>query len=303
MAIEKFFIKEGIREAEIEEYLAKKFERADYSRAEIQRTPLGTRIVVYVNKPGLVIGKSGRIIKDLTEDIKTRFQLENPMLDVKEIDSPYLDAQVVATRIAKSIERGSFYKKTVNFYLQEIMRAGAIGVEIKVGGKLGGERGRFQKFREGYIKHSGYYADNLLQRGMATAKVKLGIIGVQVRILTQYPDDLSIKRSVMELTAPKEVEPTVKVEAQPEAEKPKKEEKAEKAPKEVEKVKKTVKKAKKVVKDVEKPEKKAKAEKVKAEKKETKPKKAKKAVKAGKKAVKPKKSGKVENKRDKEAKA
>jgi small subunit ribosomal protein S3 len=193
MAVEKHFIEEGIKEAQIEEFLREKFKRAGYSHIEMQRTPLGTRIIVYANRPGLVIGKSGSRIKEITEEVQKKFKLENPMLDVREIENPFLDAQVVAGRIAKSLERGAFYKKVANYYLDEIMAAGAIGVEIKISGKLGGERGRFQKFKQGYIKHAGYYADNLLDKGHAVANLKPGIVGVQVKILKHVPEDLSAK--------------------------------------------------------------------------------------------------------------
>lgn len=193
MAVEKHFIKEGIRESQVEEFLREKFDRAGYSHIEIQRTPLGTRIIVYANRPGLVIGKSGARIKEITEEVQEKFKLENPMLDVKEIENPFLDAQVVASRIAKSLERGRFYKKVAHFYLEEIIKAGAIGAEIRIGGKLGGERGRFQKFKEGYIKHSGYYADNLMDKGQSVAVLKPGIVGVQVKILKTVPEDVSKK--------------------------------------------------------------------------------------------------------------
>jgi len=195
MAIESYFIKEGLKEVQIEDFLSKRFEKAGYSHIGIQRTPLGTRIIIHVNRPGLVIGRSGRIIKEITEEIKEKFKLENPMLDVKEVTNPFLNAQIVASRIAKSVERGSFYKKVVHFYLNEIMKSGAVGVQIKVGGKVGGERGRFQKFKKGYIKHAGYYADNILDKGLAKAVVKLGVIGVQVKIMKDMPEDLSMKIS------------------------------------------------------------------------------------------------------------
>jgi len=191
MAVEKYFINEGIKEAEIEEFLREKFDRAGYSHIEIQRTPLGTRIIVYANRPGLVIGKSGSRIKEITEEVQEKFKLENPMLDVREIENPFLDSQVVAGRIAKSLERGAFYKKIANVYIDEIMKAGAIGVEIRIGGKMGGERGRFQKFREGYIKHSGYYADSLVDKGRATAVLKLGVVGIQVKILKTPVGDIT----------------------------------------------------------------------------------------------------------------
>ncbi len=193
MAVIKHFVKEGIKEAQIEEFLRKRFDRAGYSHIEIQRTPLGTRIIVHANRPGLVIGKSGSRIKEITEEVQRKFKLENPMVDVKEIENPFLDAQVVANRIVKSLERGGFYKKIANYYLDEIMKAGAVGVQIRVGGKLGGERGRFQKFKKGYIKHSGYYGDEIVDKGAATATVKLGIVGVQVKILKETTEDMMVK--------------------------------------------------------------------------------------------------------------
>jgi len=195
MTIESYFIKEGMKQVQIEDYLGKKFDKAGYSHIEIQRTPLGTRIIVFASRPGLVIGRSGRIIKEITEDIKEKFGIENPMLDVKEIENQFLDAQVVASRIAKSVERGSFYKKVINFYLNEIMKNGAVGVQIEIGGKVGGERGRSQKFKLGYIKHAGYYADNILDKGFDKAVVKLGVIGVKVEIMKDMPEDLSGKIS------------------------------------------------------------------------------------------------------------
>ena len=152
MVIERTFIKEGIKELKMQEFLAKKFERAGYSHAKIQRTPLGTRIVIYAHKPGLVIGRSGRRIKELTEEIKEKFGFENPMIDVKEVEQPFLDANIVAKRIANVLERGVNYKKVAHFYLGNVMNAGAIGVKIRIGGKLGGQKARSQKFKEGYIQ-------------------------------------------------------------------------------------------------------------------------------------------------------
>ncbi len=229
MAIESFFIKEGMKETQIEDFLKKRFEKAEYSHIRIERTPLGTRIIVFANKPGLVIGRSGTLIREITDEIRDKFGIENPMLDAKEIENPFLDAQVVATRIAKSIERGSFYKKVVKFYLTEIMKAGAIGVLIKIGGKLGGERGRVQKFKEGYVKYAGYYADNILDKGFAEAIVKLGKIGVNVSIMKDMPEDLSEKISELNEKIKE------KVEVKPEkVEEPKEEKKPEEKPEKVE---------------------------------------------------------------------
>ncbi len=194
MAIEKVFVKEGVRESQLEEYLREMFDRAGYSHTETQRTPLGTRIIVYAHRPGLIIGKSGRRIAELTEDIKRKFGLENPLVDVKEVENPLLDSNIVARRIAKALEKGINFKKVCNFYLEEVTNAGAVGVSIRVAGKLAGsERSRFQKFRRGFVAYSGEYAEKFVQRGFAKAMLKPGMVGIQVRIMAELPSEVKIR--------------------------------------------------------------------------------------------------------------
>lgn len=194
MAVERLFVKEGIKEAEVEEFLAKKFEKAGYSHTEIQRTPLGTRIVVYAHKPGLVIGRSGKRIYEITDEIKAKFHFENPLVDVKEIDNPMLDAKIVAQRIARALEGGINFKKVANFYLDKVTEAGATGIAIKVAGKLAGsERSRFQKFKRGFVAYSGDYAETLVDKGYAQANIKPGMIGIQVKIMKSMPKEVEWK--------------------------------------------------------------------------------------------------------------
>ena len=194
MAIEKVFVKEGIKEADVEKFIAKKFEKAGYSHIEISRTPLGTRILVYAHKPGLVIGRSGRRIAELTEEIKQKFGFENPLIDVKEVENPLVDANIVAKRVARALEKGINFKKVANYYLEKIIEAGAIGIQIRVGGKLSGtDRSRFQKFRSGFIAFSGDYADKLVEKGYAQATIKAGIIGIQVKIMKEMPKEFALK--------------------------------------------------------------------------------------------------------------
>lgn len=194
MAVEKLFVKEGIREAQLEEYLRTLFDKAGYSHTEIQRTPMGTRIIVFAHKPGLIIGKSGKRIQELTGDIKSQFGIENPLVDVKEVDNPLLDPNIVAKRIAQSLEKGINFKKVCNFYLEEVTKAGAIGITIRVAGKLAGsERSRFQKFRRGFVAHSGEYAEKLVSKGYTRAMLKPGIVGIQVKIMRELPEEIKIK--------------------------------------------------------------------------------------------------------------
>jgi small subunit ribosomal protein S3 len=216
VAIEKTFVKEGIKEAQVGDFLRERFERAEYSHTEIQRTPIGTRIVVYANKPGLVIGRSGRRISEITDEIKEKFGFENPLIDVREVEEPFLDANIVATRIAKALERGIHYKRVCNFYLERIIEAGAIGVQIRVAGKMAGaERSRFQKFRAGFIAYSGDYAEKLVDKGYAQALLKPGAVGVQVRIMREAPKEFIVEKGIEKKEGKEE-----KVEKVEEAEKP-----------------------------------------------------------------------------------
>lgn len=197
MAIERTFIKEGIKESEVEEFLRERFEKAGYSHSLIERTPLGTRIIIFAHKPGFVIGRSGRKIDEITEELKEKFGFENPLVDVKEVDNPFLDANIIANRMAKAIERGINFKKVSNYYLEKVIEAGAVGITIHMGGKLAGsERSRFQKFRRGFVAFSGEYAERLVDKGYARAKIKPGVVGIKVFIMREMPKEYVYEKPV-----------------------------------------------------------------------------------------------------------
>jgi len=193
---ERQFIVENIKMAEIEEFLGKEFSKAGFSHSEIVRTPLATRVTVFAQRPGMVIGRGGKTIDNITEILRNRFKLENPQMDVQEVDNPDMDPSIVSKQIAASIERGINYKRVVNLYIERIMGAGAVGVSIRVGGKLGGDISRFEKFSIGYLKYAGDMAENLVRTAYATAKVKLGLIGIQVRIMPERPPELQILENI-----------------------------------------------------------------------------------------------------------
>ncbi len=195
LILEKKFINENINRSQIEDFLAKEFTRAGYSHTEIARTPVALRITIWAQKPGVIIGRSGKTIDALTDTLKTKFGLENPQLDVKEVERPELDAPIVARQIAAAIEKGLNYKRVVNFTLEKVMAAGAVGIAVRAGGKVGGEMSRVEKFSAGYLKYAGEPAEQL-SKGYATANMKLGIIGVQVRILTEKPKELAAIESL-----------------------------------------------------------------------------------------------------------
>jgi small subunit ribosomal protein S3 len=198
MALEKRFVKEAIRNLDVEEFLSKEFDRAEYSHCEIQRTPLSIRITVYAHKPGIIIGRGGKNIDNISHVLKTRFGFENPQLDVQEVREPDLDPFIVARSIASAIERNVNYKRVVKLTIERVMHAGAVGIGIRVSGKLGGDVSRAEKFSSGYLKYSGEPAETDILTAYSQANVKLGIIGIQVRIMTKEPSELKLLKEIEE---------------------------------------------------------------------------------------------------------
>lgn len=211
--LKNFFVKQGIKEAEIEQFIRQNFPYGDYSRTELQRTPLGLKIVIHTNKPGRIIGRGGKNINEITDAIRVRFNVENPQIDVKGIANPNLDARIVAKQIASALERGYNHKKIGNLTMRRIMGAGAIGAQITIAGKLGGSKGMRSKFVEGYLKHCGQPAKELVDYGFEEANTKPGKIGVQVRIMREFEDITGERKTFRQPPAEKkEQEPAAPLE-------------------------------------------------------------------------------------------
>lgn len=157
---------------------------------------MGTQIIIYSEKPGMVIGKAGKVIRKLTRDVATKYNLENPQIDAQEVKKPELNAQMMASRLAASIERGWYFRKAGHNTLRAVMNAGALGCEVVISGKLTGARSRVEKFIEGYVKHSGNPVQEVVDEGFAVAIKKLGTLGCKVRIIQPgvvLPDSYRIK--------------------------------------------------------------------------------------------------------------
>jgi small subunit ribosomal protein S3 len=195
MAVERKFIAEGIRRARVEKYLTKELKRAGFGGMDIARTPLGTQVTIFAEKPGIVIGKGGKVIRQLTQDLATGYGVESPQVDVQQVANPNFNAQIMAERLANAIERGWYFRKAGQSVITRVMEAGALGCEVILAGKLTGPRARTQKFIRGYIKHAGEPSRTIVERGYAIAIKKLGVIGVQVRIVPPdavLPDDFRL---------------------------------------------------------------------------------------------------------------
>jgi len=193
---ERIFVEEGIKKVRMNEYFRNELERAGYGGMDIKRTPMGTQITVKVEKPGMIIGKDGKRIKRITDEITKKQELDNPQIDVQPIEVPELNAQLMANRLAKLIERGWHFRRAGRSTLQRIMDMGALGCEITMSGKLKGPRGRMEKMVDGYIKHCGSIAEEIVDKGYAIARKKAGVIGVQVKIVkpgVKISDDFHMK--------------------------------------------------------------------------------------------------------------
>ena len=199
MADEQQFIENGLQRTQIDEFFQDELGRAGYGGMEIAKTPMGTQIVLKAEKPGMVIGKGGKNIRKITTTLEQEFNLEDPQVDVQEVDEPDLSARIVADRLANALERGWYFRKAGHTTIDRIIESGALGAEIVLSGKVTGARSRVEKFNRGYVKHNGEPAEEIVDSGVATAVMKLGTIGVRVKIIppgAELPDDFEVERGV-----------------------------------------------------------------------------------------------------------
>jgi len=185
---ERLFIKKAKEQIMLGEAIRKEFAGVKCGQIEVAHTPLGVRIMIHTSSPGLVIGHGGEKIREVSEKLRTQFGLENPQIDVQKISNPDLDPMIVSQSIAAALERGMNVKKIGHYYLDRVMRAGAIGCELKIQGKLGGEKARSERFTDGYIKKCGEPAMRDVIKGHAVALPKLGKIGVTASIMIVHSD-------------------------------------------------------------------------------------------------------------------
>ena len=183
MPIQKYFVKENARKAEIDEYLSIELKRAGYSKVEMTKTPLGTRVVIYAAKPGLVIGRRGQSIRDLTKVLEEQFGVENPQISVATIEVPELDPKVVASQIAMALQRGIHFRRAAYWALQRTIEAGALGVEIVIRGKLTTDRARYEKYKSGYLPAVGESIGRILRTAVVDTQLKQGLFGISVRLM------------------------------------------------------------------------------------------------------------------------
>jgi small subunit ribosomal protein S3 len=178
----KNVMKNNFRNMELNEYLSSTLTDAGYGGAEVQKTPIGTKITLFVIRPGLVIGRKGSGIRDLTTRLEQQFDLENAQVSVTEVTKPELNPNIMANRIAQLIERGTAFRRASLWTINTIMGAGALGVEITVSGKLRGERAHFEKHTAGIIPKSGKVAEEVVRNATRSMLTKMGLVGIKLKI-------------------------------------------------------------------------------------------------------------------------
>ena len=201
MSVVKHFISESMKKNEIDEFLQKELAKAGYGGVNISKTPLGTHIVIYAMRPGLVIGRGGGTIRELARILEEKFNVPNPQISVSEMEIPELNAYVVASRIASALQRGIHFRRSGYWALNRVMEAGALGVEIIISGKLRTDRSRYEKFKTGYLPTCGDAALKYMRKAEVGVQLKPGMLGVKVRIMppdAEFPDKTKVAESLPE---------------------------------------------------------------------------------------------------------
>ncbi|MFW9924325.1 MAG: 30S ribosomal protein S3 [Candidatus Thorarchaeota archaeon] len=202
------FIRKGVRQAEVDEYLAGELSRAGYGGVEISKTPLGERITIHAARPGIVIGRRGKNIRMITDELVSRYGFENPQIEVKEVENPELNAKVMAYSLVSTIERGVHRRRAAYSVMRRVLNAGAKGCEIIIAGKLTSKRSRHEAYRMGLVAKSGEMGSEYVISATAIAVMKLGAIGVTVNIMRGdiiLPDEISLLNIKMDEEVPVEI--------------------------------------------------------------------------------------------------
>jgi small subunit ribosomal protein S3 len=202
---DKRIIVENVRRVLLKEYLMRETRRAGFGGLDIQRTPMGTRVTLLAERPGLVIGRKGGAIKGLTEAVERQFKFDNPQIEVQEVTNPSLNAQIMAEKLANALERGWHFRRAGHSTVRRIMEAGGKGCLVIIAGKLTGQRHRTEKFKAGHIKYCGEPRNLWMGLGFAVAKLKPGVIGVTVEIMNpnaKLPDEIVIHAPLVPAEAP-----------------------------------------------------------------------------------------------------
>ena len=195
--IERKFVAQKMKEQQIQGYITDNLRNVGHSHTKMVKTPLGEKIIIYASRPGLIVGRKGHNIKELTSTLKKKFELENPQIEISEVENVNLDANIIAEKITGALERfgPEKFKAIGHRTMKEVMDAGALGVEIIVSGKIPSSRAKTWRFYSGYLKKCGEISISGVSKALSQAKLKTGVVGVKVSIMppdTILPDKVEI---------------------------------------------------------------------------------------------------------------
>jgi len=213
--IERKFVSQKMKEFLVKDYLFKELSRVGLSNVTLQRTPLGEKVIISASRPGLVVGKGGSNIARLTKELQTKFNLENPQIEIEEVQDPRGNAAITAEMIANSLERfgSARFKGVGHKAITSVIDSGSLGVEILISGKIPSSRAKTWRFYQGYLKKCGDISVTGVNEAKQVAKLKTGIVGIQVKIMPQttiLPDKISIKDLAQ--LQPGTIDPVVEIE-------------------------------------------------------------------------------------------
>ena len=205
----KSVIKDNYNMMLLNDFLREEIKEAGFHKVEISKTPSGTKIMLHVTRPGIVIGRKGVGIKQLTEKVESDFGFKNPQISVEEIPKAELSPNVMCNRLAAHIERGTAFRRATMWTMNQIMEAGAMGVQITISGKLRGDRSAFEKHTQGILPRAGNYAKNIVSEDVTHTKTPMGLIGIKIRIAKK---EKLVPEFKLEETLKPEIEETKEVE-------------------------------------------------------------------------------------------
>jgi small subunit ribosomal protein S3 len=207
MSSVKNVIKDNYNMMLLKDYLRDAIRDAGFSHAEISKTPTGTRVALHVTRPGIVIGRKGSGIRELTEKLTTDFGLKNPQISVNEIEKPELSPSVMCNRMAAHLERGTAFRRATMWTLKQIMEGGAMGVQITISGKLRGDRSAFEKHTAGVLPRAGHHAEVIVSEDIAHVGTAMGLIGIRIRIANKekFIPEFELKKAKVQKEKPKAI--------------------------------------------------------------------------------------------------
>ena len=201
--IKREFVNAKKHELRIKEFIMNKIGKGKISDLKIERTPIGEKIILKTAYPGLVIGRGGEVIQEISEDLKRSFKFENPQIEISELQNPEFDAQTIADQLALGLEKFGPLKFKILAYkeLDRLAKLGALGAEIRLSGRLPSERAKSWRFAFGYLIKTGGMRQEIVSSAKAVAFTKPGVVGVKVLVIpkgTKIPDRIIINKEYIE---------------------------------------------------------------------------------------------------------